>query len=150
MFACLLVFILKMGSFKRWDINLKNITGLPILVLIKRSGTRERRTLFSGSCFVHGKATFVFLFLILPAIGMAAASVLSRKGSCESSRKANAFQPQLALHLIHALFHVLTVGITTLSSGKPCYTGACVHLSSPVSLEEGDTFLPDWMGDFAF
>lgn len=52
-----------MESFKRWDINLKNITGLPILVLIKRSGTRERRSLFSGLCFVNGNATFVLLFL---------------------------------------------------------------------------------------
>lgn len=93
---------------------------------------------------------FVFPFLLLPAIGMAAASVLSRKGSCETSRKANAFQPQLALHLIHALFHILTVGITAWSSGKQCYTGACVHLSSPVSFEESDTFLPNRIGNFAF
>lgn len=63
MFACLLIFILRMESFKRWDIDIKNITGLPILVLIKRSGTRERRSLFSGSCFVNGNATFVLFFL---------------------------------------------------------------------------------------
>lgn len=67
---------------------------------------------------------FAFPFLRLPAIGRAVASVLSRKGSCETSRKANAFQPQLALHLIHALVHILPVGITALSSGKQRYTGA--------------------------
>lgn len=105
-----------------------------------------------GTVFCHWQCyiCFVFLFLLLPAVGMAAASVLSRKGSWETSRKANAFQPQLALHLIHALFHILTVGITALSSGKPCYAGACVHPLSPVSLEESDTSLPNPMGNFAF
>lgn len=51
--------------------------------------------------------SFVFPFLRLPATGRVVASVLSRKGSCETSCKANAFQPQLALHLIHALVHIL-------------------------------------------
>lgn len=61
------------------------------------------------------------------------------------------YQPELGLHLLHLLIHILIVAITSLLwRCNPKHMHACIHLSSPFFLEESDSAPPPRNTEFCF